>query len=176
MIEKDPKKTRRLARTLEDENWKFRSWLKFNAPDNIDEIVSGLSRKYFSLIDCRECGNCCRAFSAIHVCKSEIATMAEAKHIPAQEFETKYVNAGANADVLKLKSPCPMLDGNLCSIYSVRPKTCQEFPNLEKPDFVGRLWQVVENTFICPIVFNVFQELKTVLGWRKRRKMRHRST
>ena len=171
-IEKDPKKTLRLAKKLGNENWKFRSWLKFNAPDNIDEIVSGLSRKYFSLIDCRECGNCCRAFSAIHVCKSEIATMAEAKGMPYSEFETKHVVGADERDALKVKLPCPMLKGNLCSIYSTRPKTCQEFPNLEKPDFVRRLWQVVENTAICPIVFNVYEELKTVLSWRKRRKVR----
>ena len=94
--------------------------------------------------------------------------MAEAKHVSCSEFKAKHTNADGN-----LKSPpCPMLNRNLCSIYSVRPKTCQEFPNLEKPDFVGRLWQVVENTFVCPIVFNVYEELKTVLSWRKRRKVR----
>jgi len=31
-------------------NWEFRSWLKFNAPDNIDKIVSQLSQEYSAQI------------------------------------------------------------------------------------------------------------------------------
>lgn len=55
----DFKETKRLAEKLGNENYEFRRWLKFNAPANIDEIVSGLSRKYFFIIDCKKCGDCC---------------------------------------------------------------------------------------------------------------------
>jgi hypothetical protein len=34
----------RLVREHDDENWEFRSWLKQNAPDNIDGIVKALSQ------------------------------------------------------------------------------------------------------------------------------------
>jgi hypothetical protein len=48
-----------LSEGNEIENCDFRAWLKNYAPDDIDDVVKGLSQKYFALIDCRECGNCC---------------------------------------------------------------------------------------------------------------------
>jgi hypothetical protein len=44
-----------------DENWAFRSWLKQYAPHDIDGLVKTLSQKYFALIDCAQCANCCRS-------------------------------------------------------------------------------------------------------------------
>jgi hypothetical protein len=49
-----------LSEANENENYDFRSWLKDSAPDDIDDLVKALSHKYFTLIDCKECGNCCR--------------------------------------------------------------------------------------------------------------------
>ena len=154
-IETDPKKTKRLAQKLESENWDFRVWLKFYAPENIDEIVSALSRKYFSVIDCKNCGNCCRSLSAVSVSRSELRTMESHGSCPHV----------VDNDEIKVQLPCPMLDGNLCSIYADRPETCRKYPYLEEPGFVSRLVGVINNTFVCPIVFNVFEELKSVLNW-----------
>jgi uncharacterized protein len=167
-VEKDPKKTRRLAAKLENENWAFRAWLKYHAPRNIDQVVSGLSRKSFALIDCKECGNCCRSMSGVPVRKSEIAAMAETKQISCSDFKARYIDPHPSSKERPwcLKQPCPMLDGNLCSVYSARPETCKKYPYLEEPGFTSRLIKVIDNTFICPIVFNVFEELKTILNWR----------
>src|SRR5882762_4795910 len=52
-IETDLLRIQQLSQEHDDENWEFRSWLKQNAPDNIDGIVKALSQKYFSLIDYR---------------------------------------------------------------------------------------------------------------------------
>jgi Fe-S-cluster containining protein len=59
-----------------------------------------------------------------------------------------------------------MLNGNLCSIYDNRPDTCRTFPHLEKPGFVSRLIGVIGSLSVCPIAFNVFEELKVIVGWR----------
>ena len=48
-IETDLLRIQQLSQEYDDENWEFRSWLKQNAPDNIDGIVKALSQKYFSL-------------------------------------------------------------------------------------------------------------------------------
>src|SRR5437879_12067486 len=56
-IETDLSRIQRFSQEHDDENWEFRSWLKQNAPDNIDGIVKALSQKYFSLIDCTQCAN-----------------------------------------------------------------------------------------------------------------------
>jgi hypothetical protein len=60
-IETDLSRIQQVSQEHDDENWEFRSWLKQNAPDNIDGLVKALSKRYFALIDCRLCANCCRA-------------------------------------------------------------------------------------------------------------------
>ena len=47
--------------------------------------------------------------------------------------------------------------------YPCRPDDCRSFPHLHKEEFVFRLIQAVENCWICPIVFNVFERLKIEL-------------
>ena len=39
------------------------------------------------------------------------------------------------------------------------------FPHLHKEEFIFRLWGVVENCPICPIVFNVYEQLKDELWY-----------
>jgi Fe-S-cluster containining protein len=63
------------------------------------------------------------------------------------------------------EKPCPFLKNNLCSNYSHRPKDCKSYPHLHKKEFVFRLWGVVENCSICPIVFNVYEQLKDELWY-----------
>jgi uncharacterized protein len=73
-IETDLSRIQRLSQEHGDENWEFRSWLKQNAPDNIDGIVKALSQKYFTIIDCTQCANCCRSLQT-EFKKSELHTL-----------------------------------------------------------------------------------------------------
>ena len=161
-IEMDLSRIQHLSQEHDDENWEFRSWLKQNAPDNIDGIVQALSQKYFALIDCTQCANCCRSLQT--ECKqSELHTIAKTLGQSITEFEKQFMSEGM------VNPPCPMLDGKLCSIYENRPEVCRSFPHLEKPHFTSRLMGVVDNVAICPIAFNAYEELKTKLGWTKGR-------
>jgi hypothetical protein len=45
-VETNLSRIQQLSHEHDDENWEFRSWLKQNAPDNIDGIVKALSQKY----------------------------------------------------------------------------------------------------------------------------------
>jgi uncharacterized protein len=60
-IEIDRSRIQQLSQEHDDENWEFRSWLKQYATDDIDGLVKALSQKYFALIDCTQCANCCRS-------------------------------------------------------------------------------------------------------------------
>jgi hypothetical protein len=73
-VETDLSRIQQLSQEHYDENWEFRSWLKEKAPDNIDGIVKALSQKYFALIDCTECANCCRSLQT-ELKKSELHTV-----------------------------------------------------------------------------------------------------
>ena len=162
-IETDLSRIQGLSREHDEENWEFRSWLKQYAPDDIDGIVQALSQKYFALIDCTQCANCCRSLQA-EFKKSELHTIAETLGRSIREFEKQFMSEGM------VNPPCPMLDGKLCSIYDNRPEVCRSFPHLEKPLFTSRLMGVIDNVAICPIAFNAYEELKTKLAWPKGRR------
>ena len=166
-IETDLSRIKQLSQEHDDENWDFRSWLKQNAPDNIDGIVHGLSQKYFTLIDCKQCANCCRSLHA-EFKKSELLHIAMTLGQSIEVFEKQFMSEG------EVNPPCPMLDGKLCSIYENRPEVCRTYPHLEKPRFTSRLMGVIDNVAVCPIAFNAFEELKTKLGWSRNVRRRQR--
>jgi Fe-S-cluster containining protein len=157
-IEIDLSKIQQLSHERDEENWEFRSWLKQYAPDDIDVLVKSLSRKYFTLIDCTECGNCCRSLH-VEFKKSELHIIAKTLGHSIETFQKKYMSEG------NVNPPCPMLNGKLCSIYENRPDVCRSFPHLEQPEFTSRLIGVIDSVAICPIAFNAFEELKTKLTW-----------
>jgi hypothetical protein len=64
--------------------------------------------------------------------------------------------------------PCPFLKDNLCSVYEDRPADCSGYPYLYKPDFISRTLGMIERTSTCPIVYEVLEELKKSLGFRRR--------
>ncbi len=156
-IETDLSRIRRLSQEHDHENWEFRSWLKQHAPNNIDGIVKALSQKYFAIIDCTQCANCCRSLQT-EFKQSELHTIAKTLGQSIEAFERQFMSEGM------VNPPCPMLDGKLCSIYENRPEVCRSFPHLEQPGFTTRLMGVIDNVAICPIAFNAFEELKTKLG------------
>lgn len=160
-IEVDLSRIQQLSEERDKENWEFRSWLKCEAPDSIDDLVKALSQKYFALIDCKQCANCCRSLQ-LEFTGSELHTIAKTLGQSIEAFEKQSMSEG------KVNSPCPMLKGKLCSIYEDRPDVCRTYPHLEKPAFTSRLMGVIDSLSICPIAFNAFEELKTKLGWPRR--------
>jgi uncharacterized protein len=160
-VEIDLSRIQQLAQEHDHQNWKFRSWLKQYAPDDIDALVKALSQKYFALIDWTQCANCCRSLQ-VEFKESELHTIANTLGQSIEAFERQFMSEGA------VNPPCPMLNGNLCSIYENRPDVCRSFPHLEQPEFTTRLMGVIDNVAICPIAFNAFEELKARLKWPRR--------
>jgi Fe-S-cluster containining protein len=150
-----------LSEENEIENYDFRAWLKNCAPDDIDDVVKALSQKYFALIDCKECGNCCRSLE-LEFTEPELHTIAKSMDQSIDEFKKRFVVEG-------IMKPCPALKGNRCSIYEDRPDVCRSYPHLEQPGFTFRLYGVLDNIRICPIAFSAFEELKAKVKWSKYR-------
>ena len=160
-IEIDLSRIQKLSEERDSENWEFRSWLKQYAPDDINGLVKALSQKYFALIDCTQCANCCRSLH-VEFKKSELHAIAKTLGQSIEAFQKQSMSEG------KVNPPCPMLNGKLCSIYEDRPDVCRSFPHLEKPRFTTRLIGVIDNLSVCPIVFNAFEELKATVAWPRR--------
>ena len=157
-IEIDLSRIQQLSQERGDENRAFRSWLKQYAPDDIDGLIKTLSQKYFALIDCMQCANCCQSLH-VEFKKSELHAIAKTLGQSIEAFQKQFMSGD------KVNPPCPMLNGKPCSIYESRPDVCRSFPHLEQPESTSRLIGVIENVASCPIAFNAFEELKAKLAW-----------
>jgi Fe-S-cluster containining protein len=162
-IEKDLKTIERIAKEKEEENWKFRTFLK-NLDieiEELDSVVHRITDEVTEQIDCTECGNCCKLVRPV-LDQDDISRLATGLKMSVRELKEKYLTKDTDnpPDYIFTALPCPFLENHMCSIYELRPKVCASYPNLYKDEFVFRLWGVVENYSICPIVFAVYEKLK----------------
>lgn len=166
-LETDLSRIRRIAEQKDEENVRFRSFLKaYDGPDGrIDAMVHDLCQKVSSEIDCRQCANCCRRIQP-ELSHEDVRVFAEGLNLPVDKFRGQYLARGEERGKWRLtRLPCPLLAGSLCTNYEHRPQDCRSYPHLHKEDFVARLWNVIENCSICPIIFNVYEHLKEELWY-----------
>jgi len=166
-IETDLKKIEKIARKNEDENWEFRSFLKGSHMeiDEMDFLVHRLFELVSKEIDCKMCANCCRTVSP-GLDQEDIARLSQGLRMDTEGFKQQFLmkdEKNFSEEWIFNKKPCPFLKGNLCSHYELRPESCRSFPHLHKEEFVFRLLGVVNNYAVCPIVFNVYEQLKNEL-------------
>jgi Fe-S-cluster containining protein len=161
-LETDLARIQGISRQKDDENWRFRSFLKgYDGPaGEIDSVVHNLYKKVSSEIDCRQCANCCKSIQPA-LNQMDVRAFASGLRLPVGEFKERHLVPGDNPGEWRFnKLPCPFLAENLCTNYENRPRDCRSYPHLHKRGFTARLWNVVENYSICPIVFNVYEHLK----------------
>ena len=166
-LETDLNKIKKLSEQNHQANWNFRSFLKgYDATiEKMDSIVYELYQRISSEIDCTDCANCCKEIQPV-LDQEDIKRCCESFVISVPQFKKKYIKPDTEPGKFVFKEkPCPFLKNNLCSIYAHRPKDCHSYPHLHKKEFVFRLWGVVENCSICPIVFNVYEQLKDELRY-----------
>lgn len=168
-LQTDLAKIIRIAQEREEENWRFRSFLKAydGSPREIDRIVHDLYQRISSEIDCQQCANCCRKIQPV-LNRKDIRVFSLGLGLDINQFKQQFlVKDDETPDKFLFNTlPCPFLRGNLCLNYEHRPQDCRSFPHLHKRDLTSRLWEVVENYSLCPLVFNVYEYLKREL-WHK---------
>lgn len=159
-IEVDPQKIATKAKEKNDENWKFRSFLKmYGGRKSIDKIVQRIAKEIAAKIDCTECGNCCQVCHPV-LQNKDIETLSRAISLSKNDFKTKYTCKDEDGDLVFSTKPCPFWENNKCLHYDSRPGDCVSYPHLHKRDFTSRLFGVIGNIAICPIVYNVYERLK----------------
>jgi len=150
---------RQLGERNKDINFRFRSFLKSKDEDRLDRTVKDLFQFYSSRIDCTKCANCCTILKPI-IQKSDIKTLATITNKSIQDFQREYLVTDEDGDMHFKDLPCPFLIVKTCSVYDSRPEDCRSYPHLHKDNFLSRLFGVIDNYSICPIVFNVYEDLK----------------
>jgi uncharacterized protein len=156
---------KKLSGKNEDKNWRFRSYLKMQDGNKIDRLVKPIYESVIKNIDCLTCGNCCRELIP-SITNEDIAGLVAEFGIGEREIFEKYLNIDEENELRLKGKPCIFLDGNFCRIYKNRPEDCQSFPYIHKKGFTTRLIGMIEFAAICPIVFNVYEELKFTMKFR----------
>lgn len=127
----------------------------------LDEMVEEIARPIIAAIDCKQCANCCRVLDVCLI-PTDIDRLSTALHISIDEVVTRYADEELGAVhgewAVIPKKPCPMLRGNLCSIYEHRPHACRIYPQFT-PDFRYNMEDTIEGASYCPIIYNVLSEL-----------------
>jgi uncharacterized protein len=162
----DLNQIKKIAAKKEDENWEYRAYLKgLSMPsEKIDTIVHHILAEVTAQIDCTQCGNCCKQIRPT-LDEEDIRIFANGLKLAVDEFREQYLTLEEDAPsvIIFNNLPCPFLVDLRCGNYPNRPKECQSYPHLHKPEFTSRSISVLFNYEICPIVFNVFEQLKKVL-------------
>lgn len=153
------KKLERLAREKENENLDFIFVLKSSNHHRVDHIVHQLNEKYFQIIDCTDCANCCKKLTPA-LSLEETEKIAGYLKLTYAEFEEEYVERKTPQGILLKGSECPFLSENKCSVYEYRPEACRSYPHLHRDNINHRLISFVDNTFICPIAYKIMEDLK----------------
>lgn len=164
-----PKDVPAAAAKREDENLRFRTFLKIHAdPDELDQQFLALHKELFAGYDCSQCRNCCRTYSTT-LSEEEIESISACLGMTRQKFLEDCLIRGR--DGLELPAPCRFLDRDgKCQLEDCRPKECRGFPYTDKPDRLESLYSILSAAEVCPVVFEILERLKNLYHFRRRRR------
>lgn len=158
----DPHEVKKYAEEKEIENYAFRSFLKANADaDEFDEKVHRLHKELFAVYDCNQCRNCCKEYYG-NIPVDEVERDAEYLRLDVTEFKSKYLEPDLAGNTFTTKHcPCDFLqvDGS-CLLGECKPLACKDYPHTDKPDRMGSLLNMIEQAEVCPIVYEILEQLK----------------
>ena len=157
----------RLGEQKFEENHRFRTFLKSRSHN--DKRLRVIAEQVQEQIDCTECANCCRKATAV-VSDRDVQRLAKYFRITPAQFIKEYtVNSEEEGRVLrKTENGCVFLEGNLCSIYDVRPHVCEGYPHTVRGSgsIASRMWQFVDRASYCPIVYHTMEAWKVETRFR----------
>jgi len=153
-----------LAKEKHLETKKYFEKLKKRTPNNLDFVVQELHTSEFKRTDCLTCGNCCKTTSPIFT-EKDIQRIAKYVKMKEHQFISTYLERDQDDFYVLKTSPCSFLDlnDNMCTIYDVRPKACNEYPHTNRRKFIQLTDLTMKNTEICPAVYNIVEALKKKL-------------
>lgn len=150
-----------LAESKQEENLKFRRYLKNHADEEeLDNDFKELHEKYFKIYDCTKCRNCCKKLGiSIRYDELENINLTKEQLQNLKEEYGKYINK---------EKGCPFLnENNECTIKGNLPASCKEYPYTNKTERLESLFTVIDNTFVCPAVYEIVEELKKKYNFKK---------
>ena len=117
------------------------------------------------MINCLDCANCCKSISPI-IQEKDIDRIARYLRLKPADFIGQYLHLDEDGDYVFRETPCPLLfPDNYCSVYDKRPRSCREYPHTDHHNFYQVMELSVKNTYICPAVFYIIEQMKKRLHY-----------
>jgi Fe-S-cluster containining protein len=153
------------AKAKHKETVRFLEKLKQKPPKNLDTSLEAIHEEVFSKTDCLQCGNCCRTTGPL-LLEKDIELLAKHFRIKPGMFIDTYLRIDEDKDYVFKSMPCPFLgNDNYCSVYSVRPKACREFPHTNRKKFYQINHLTIHNVAICPAAYHIIETLKQTFDY-----------
>ena len=149
----------------DEENDAFRLYLKSLDSGDLDKRVHKINDYVTPQIDCTACGACCRQLM-INVTEDEKIAVANHLKISPEEFKEGYLEESLQGKLIINTIPCHFLADSKCNIYENRFTECRAFPHLHENHFQNRLFGTLVHYAMCPIIYNVIEELKIEVGFK----------
>ena len=157
-----PRKVKFEAKKKENENLRFRTFLKCNAEEEtLDKQFKALHKELFADYDCSRCRNCCKMYCGA-IPEEDIDKDAEHLGMKREKFIEQYLIRDESRDSYKTQNvPCDFLkeDGE-CALGECRPENCKKYPYTNEPERLYSLYSVLEAVEVCPVAFEIYERLK----------------
>lgn len=125
----------------------------------LDSVIRTAHDEAFSCIDCLQCANCCKTTGPLFT-NRDIERIAKHLKLRQAEFVEHYLRLDEEGDYVLKQVPCAFLGpDNYCSIYSVRPKACAEYPHTDMNNQKKIAHLTLKNGSICPAVAKILVEV-----------------
>lgn len=164
-----PDKVQEAAQRKEDENFRFRSYLKGHAnEEELDRQFLQLHEELFADYDCSKCRNCCKLYKG-SIPAEDVERDAEYLGITTQQFIDFFLEKDRSGIGYQTKhKPCDFLqsDGN-CKLGECKPDSCKNYPYTNQPERLCSLLSVLDVVKICPVAFEIFERLKREYGFKR---------
>jgi Fe-S-cluster containining protein len=171
----EPSKIAAYAEKHEDENYKFRTFLKRHAGcDKLDKQFLELHNELFTKYDCCKCNNCCK-LCVIPLKIKDVKPIAEFLKISESDFIDRYLECsidegtGAESCVIKERPCCFLASDGKCKVQKCKPSACRDYPFTNKKSRLLSMFSVIESAGHCPIVFEILERLKKMYGFKSRK-------
>jgi len=167
-----PDEVKDKAHGREEQNYKFRTFLKNHADyDELDAQFLELHKELFADYDCCKCANCCKTYGII-IDNDEVKRIAAFIGMAENDFITEYLTNADSGDEKPYKikeKPCPFLcDDGRCRIQARKPDVCAGYPYTDHPNRLSSMHGVMRHAEVCPVVFEILERLKVMYGFRNK--------
>ena len=161
---KSPDELKRLTDKSRAETSSLVRKLKKKKPKNLDNIVHQLHYDAFNTFDCLDCASCCKTIGP-RLTDKDIERLAKHLKMKSADFMKQYILTDEDGDYVFKDHPCPfLLPDNYCIVYENRPKACRDYPHTDRKRFYQILDLSHKNCETCPVVYDIFEELKKQNG------------